>query len=153
MLDDYSTSEQLVHILVDKVARGGNLLLNIGPNADGTIPVIMQQRLRDIGTWLKVNGEAIYSTRKWDKSPKVGKDTKVYFTAKGKDLYVITTKWQDAPIVVEGINGKNVRLLGFAGTVKSTTKGGKLTIMPPALSPATNPCAYAWVYKVEGALR
>jgi alpha-L-fucosidase len=152
MLDDYSTSEQLVHILVDKVARGGNLLLNIGPNADGTIPVIMQQRLRDIGTWLKVNGDAIYGTRKWAKSPKVGKDTKVFFTAKGKDLYVITTQWQDAPIVVEGVNVQNIKLLGFNGVVKATTKGGKLTITPPSLSPATNPCSYAWVYKVEGAL-
>jgi alpha-L-fucosidase len=152
MLDDYSTSEQLVHILVDKVARGGNLLLNIGPNADGTIPVIMQQRLRDIGTWLKVNGDAIYGTRKWAKAPKVGKDTKLFFTTKGKDLYVITTQWKDEPLVVEGVNVQNVKLLGFNGNVKTSVKGGKLTITPPALSPATNPCSYAWVYKVEGAL-
>ena len=45
-LDDYSTSQELINILIDKVARGGNLLLNIGPTADGRIPVIMQQRLR-----------------------------------------------------------------------------------------------------------
>ena len=44
-LADYQTSEQLVHILINKVARGGNLLLNVGPTADGRIPVIMQQRL------------------------------------------------------------------------------------------------------------
>ena len=44
-LEDYSTSEELVHILINKVARGGNLLLNVGPTADGRIPVIMQQRL------------------------------------------------------------------------------------------------------------
>ena len=150
-LEDYSTSEQLVHILIDKVARGGNLLLNIGPNADGTIPVIMQQRLRDMGTWLKVNGEAIYDTRKWVKSPKIGADTKLFFTAKGKDLYVITTKWQDSPITIDGVNVQNVKLLGFNGNVKALAKGGKLTITPPTVSPATNPCQYAWVYKVEGA--
>jgi alpha-L-fucosidase len=152
MLDDYSTSEQLVHILVDKVARGGNLLLNIGPNADGTIPVIMQQRLRDIGDWLRVNGEAIYGTRKWENAPKVGKDTKVYFTAKGKDLYLISTKWQDNPIIIEGIQVANVKLLGYNGIVKTVAKGGKLTISPPTLSPATNPCQHAWVYKIENAL-
>ena len=44
-LEDYSSSEQLIHILINKVSRGGNLLLNIGPTADGRIPVIMQQRL------------------------------------------------------------------------------------------------------------
>jgi alpha-L-fucosidase len=94
ILEDYSTSEELVHILINKVARGGNLLLNIGPTADGRIPVIMQQRLSDIGAWLKVNGESIYFSRKWDNAPAVKLQTTVYFTKKGQDLYVIETKWQ-----------------------------------------------------------
>ena len=50
-------------MLADIVSRGGNLLLGIGPTADGRIPVIMEQRLLDVGRWLLVNGEAIYSTR------------------------------------------------------------------------------------------
>ena len=62
-IDDYKTAREFIMVLCDLVSRGGNLLLDIGPAADGTIPVIMQQRLLEIGDWLKVNGEAIYGTR------------------------------------------------------------------------------------------
>ena len=62
-VDDYKTGREFVLTLIDLVSRGGNLLLDIGPAADGTIPPLMEQRLLEIGDWLKVNGEAIYGTR------------------------------------------------------------------------------------------
>ncbi len=62
-IDDYKSARELVLVLCDLVSRGGNFLLDIGPTGDGRIPVIMQQRLLEIGDWLKVNGEAIYGTR------------------------------------------------------------------------------------------
>lgn len=149
VLEDYSTSEQLVHILINKVARGGNLLLNIGPTADGRIPVIMQQRLSDIGGWLKINGEAIYGTRKWSNAPPVNAKTTVYYTKKGDDLFVIVTKWQDKPITVEGIEkAGTVSMVGFNGKIKYSVSGDKLIITPPVVTPANVPCQYAWVFKV-----
>ncbi|WP_077921121.1 alpha-L-fucosidase [Spirosoma sp. 209] len=152
VLEDYSTSEELIKILIDKVARGGNLLLNIGPTADGRIPVIMQQRLDDMGKWLSVNGEGIYSTRAWKNAPKVDKNTTTFFTTKGKDLYVITTKWADN-LTIDGVKSPaSVSLLGYKGPIKTSVKNGKLTLTAPTLTPTTTPCQYAWVYKLTGAV-
>ena len=151
-LENYSTSEELVEILINKVARGGNLLLNIGPTADGRIPVIMQQRLVDMGDWLAVNGEAIYGTRKWDDMPAVTPDTKTYFTRKGRDLYVLCTEFPTRPFTVENIKSDQVTMLGFSGKINTALKGSTLTIDPPIVSPATNPCDHAWVFKISDAI-
>jgi len=147
-LSDYSTSEQLVHLLIEKVAMGGNLLLNVGPTADGRIPVIMQQRLIDMGRWLKTNGEAIYGTVSWEvaKQPEID----AYFTRKGNDLYVICTKYPEKNMTIPNVGKKpaSVTLLGSAVPVKYSYGGKKVTITPPVLSPSNNPCEYAWVFKL-----
>jgi alpha-L-fucosidase len=65
---DYNSTQSLVIALIDKVSRGGNFLLDIGPDEHGKIPPIMQERLLEIGDWMRINGEAIYGTSRW-KSP------------------------------------------------------------------------------------
>ncbi|MBW3131145.1 alpha-L-fucosidase [Hymenobacter profundi] len=154
-IDDYLSSAQLVHQLIDIVSRGGNLLLNIGPAADGTIPVLMQERLVDIGKWLAINGESIYGTTAWEPGVTQSEPNKtLYYTAKGNDLYVLATAWPAAPFVVAGVRSTRkppqVTLLGSPVPVKATTKGGQLTIQPPTLSPAQIPSPLAYVFKISG---
>ncbi|MBN2416082.1 alpha-L-fucosidase [bacterium] len=151
-LDDYSTSEELIHELIDIVSRGGNLLLNVGPTADGRIPVIMQERLRDIGDWLKVNGEAIYATRSCPGLAAGEPDR--WYTRKGSDLYVICGRWPEGEVAVPGLRLRgtgSVTLLGSDKRPAWRAAADGLYITPPPLSPAEAPCAHAFVFKLADA--
>lgn len=88
--DDQIISEHgLISLLVGTVANNGNLLINIGPKADGTIPAEQERRLLVLGKWLETNGEGIYETRcSRRESIVLDNGTAVHFTAKGSDLYV-----------------------------------------------------------------
>ena len=157
-LDDYASSEELVHELIDVVSRGGNFLLNIGPTGDGRIPLIMQQRLRDIGDWLEVNGEAIYGTQLWHRLAR-GDDLQegtIRYTAKGRDLYAICLQWPSDELQVAGVSSSDnlrVEMLGLTEFVKWRAEGGHIVISPPQISPAQTPCQYAYCFKIVDALR
>jgi alpha-L-fucosidase len=107
--DTFKSPEFVVDQLIDVVSKNGNLLLNIGPRSDGTIPDEVQQVLLDVGSWLRVNGDAIYGTRPWktygEGPTKVAAgsfhdtDTAHYtpedfrFTTKADALYAIGLAW------------------------------------------------------------
>ena len=136
--DTFKSPEFIVHQLVDIVSKNGNLLLNVGPRSDGTIPDEVQRILLDVGAWLKVNGEAIYGTRPW-KSYGEGPtqvaagafhdiETQTYtaedfrFTEKNGTLYAIELGWPaNGEVVIHALtattlgDGKqihSVKLLG-----------------------------------------
>ena len=94
--EQYLTTRELIHTLGRVVALGGNLLLNIGPAADGTIHPIFADRLLGIGRWLQVNGDAIYATQPWKYTNETGvanANPTIYYSTKNQSVYCIFQKW------------------------------------------------------------
>ena len=101
-LGNFLSSKDLISHFVQLVAAGGGLTLNVGPEADGTIPFIQQERLMDLGKWLQTNGEAIYGSRPWLRAY----DTRPY-THKRNDSLLIFNWVRNAPekdITVDSFN-------------------------------------------------
>ncbi|MCE5249929.1 alpha-L-fucosidase [bacterium] len=149
-IEDYQTAGQLIHLLVNCVCRGGNLCLNVGPAADGTIPVIMQERLLEIGKWLEVNGEAVYGARVWRET---NEGETVCYTAKDGAVYAICLAWPGKELVLSApeTSGKTaVSMLGFKGAVSWKNRGGKMHIAVPQLSVDELPCRHAYTFKLTG---
>ncbi len=146
-LEDYSTSEELIHLLVDVVSRGGNLLLNVGPTADGRIPVIMEERLRDMGEWLRVNGEAIYGSRRWKEAPDL---QQVRFTRTDDAVYAIALQWpgEELSIPIQDGAVSDVRLLGHDGAVEWSPEPTGVHIEIPSVGISDVPVRHAYVFRL-----
>lgn len=87
-VDQYLSPEALIHSFVDIVSKNGNLLLNVGPTAEGVIPAMQRERLEALGRWLDVNGEAIFDSRPWHTAEGTADGgPEVRFTTRSDALY------------------------------------------------------------------
>ncbi|TWU31962.1 alpha-L-fucosidase [Novipirellula artificiosorum] len=176
----WKTTEDLIHKLVDIASKGGNFLLNVGPDAKGIIPGPSAERLREIGQWLAMNGEAVYATRLWNPTaqfdPDAGADAfgpgpeevadalptaddsrkgdTVRFTRKDDVLYAVLLEWPaDGKVVLKQLaRGRTASPIAAVDLLGSTTA---LTWNCDREGlhvelPKQKPCQHAWVLKVVG---
>lgn len=137
----YLDPDELVRMFIDIVARGGNLLLNVGPNADGTIPWVQAQRLLALGWWLRTNGDAIYGSRPWTRTEGTTPDgLDVRFTTKGGAVYAVvcgTPASREVELDVAPANGADVTVLGHDQPLAWHASGDGCRITLPARPAAT----------------
>lgn len=150
--DNYKSTHQLIHLLVDIVAKGGNFLLNIGPQPDGEMPDIALSRLKELGDWMNVNGEAIYASRPI--APY--KDGQVAFTKRGENAHAIylTEKEGDklpGKISFSGLkpeSGSDIHMLGVEKPLQwQTDDSGSTTVEIPESVTKSPPCSHAFALK------
>ena len=131
--EDYLSVEELVHLLVDIVSKNGNLLLNVGPMANGKIPDVQKNVLIGLGHWLKVNGEAIHGTRPWLRAEGQTKEgIPVRFTQKEEVIYAILLGTPNGDMItirnVKEMRDMQLELLGYPGTMETHYNSDDLVI-------------------------
>ncbi len=151
--DRYKSTNRLIHLLVDIVSKGGNFLLNIGPNAEGKLPAESLKRLKEIGDWMKTNSEAIYKTRPI--APY--KEAKIGFTSLSDGtvyaIYLADEDENNPPATIQlysqtpGPRTK-IQMLGVPGDLKWKKAGKGMLIHVPDAIVKNPPCQHAWTFKI-----
>lgn len=148
--DEYKSTNRIIHLLCDIVAKGGNYLLNVGPGPDGTLPPTAVERMHEIGAWMRVNGEAIYGTRpvypyangRFRFTQKNGKIYGIYLLDEGEN---IPNEFRIDASLIQLKTGK-VNVLGTKSKARLSEKDGQYTLTMDA--PAQ--LQHAIVFEMQG---
>ena len=145
------SSKKFIDMFVDIVSHGGNLLLIVNLDGQGALPKIQENRLQDIGKWLKVNGEGIYATRPY----KQQKEGSVSYTQSkdGQYVYAIIQEWPGSELHLKGVKptkSSKIELLGYNKPLEWINSNEGITVKLPVQlqNEKSRPCEYAWVFKV-----
>jgi alpha-L-fucosidase len=153
--DNFKGVAWIINSLTDAVAKGGNFMMGIGPDATGRFDPLVIQAIKETGAWLKVNGEAIYSTRPREGGLWKEGDTIRYTRTKDKQtIYAISRGWPGRKLAlktVEPKQGSKVYMLGFAKPLewKYSKETGLEIFLPAELrDESKRPCKMAWTFKI-----
>jgi alpha-L-fucosidase len=147
------STDELIKMFVKIVSENGNLLLIVNLDVKGGLPAVQEKRLKAMGKWLEVNGEAIYATKPWLVSHE---GDNIWFTQSkdGKNVYAICTQWPENELVIKSVyldNGAKVTMLGTDRKLEWKRRGfkNKLVIKIPDSLKSEKPCEHAYVFKME----
>lgn len=149
--DTYKSKQWLLETLIDVVAKGGNFMPGVSPMANGKFPPETIERLKYAGAWLRVNGEAIYSTRTWNIF-KEGEDIRFTRSKDGRYVYAIALKWPGETMVIRSarpISGSEIVMLGVKQNLRWRQDSRGLTIEIPQELEQHRPCDQAYVFKIQ----
>jgi alpha-L-fucosidase len=146
------SSKAFIDMFVDIVAKGGNLLLIVNLDGQGALPKTQEIRLLDIGKWLKVNGEGIYSTRSY--AHQVEGSVSYTQSKDGQYLYAIIKEWPGIELNLKGVHpikNSKIEMLGNDQNLKwiNTTDGISIDLPSKMQDPENRPCNYAWIVKIR----
>ncbi|XP_041379615.1 alpha-L-fucosidase-like [Gigantopelta aegis] len=156
-VDELYSIKELIALLIEVISFGGNLLVNVGPTSYGTIAPIYEERLRQMGSWLGVNGDAMYATKPW-KNQNDSMTPGVWYTSKagtsGTDVYAITLKGPSSVLTLADpvvSSDTTVSLLGYSGSLKyKPGVAGGIEFVAPGLNIEDIPFLWAWTFKMTG---
>ena len=152
--ENVMSSKKFINMFVDIVSLGGNLLLITNLDGGGALPDVQAKRLKDIGKWLKVNGEGIYSTRAYSTT---SEGTVCYTRSKdNKKVYAIATEWPGKQLTLKSVTpkeGSKIYMLGVEKPLSwsyNGTEGVTTILLPDSLQKESKrPCKYAYTFQIS----